>query len=113
MLSHAEKNAAKNKLVAVAIDRDKGSQGAMKWAVDSILSKGQTVLLLHVKLKQLPGSSNSSPSILSFSMFFHFSPLCLMIYIFRNIHMIFLVVLHDDPCNLGCALFIYLYLFIS
>ncbi|WOG81319.1 hypothetical protein DCAR_0100465 [Daucus carota subsp. sativus] len=62
MLGHAERNAAKDKLIAVAIDRDKGSQGAMKWAVDAILSKGQTVLLVHVKLKS-PASSNSSPSL--------------------------------------------------
>ncbi|XP_074334790.1 U-box domain-containing protein 35-like isoform X3 [Apium graveolens] len=50
--------ATKNKLVAVAIDKDKGSQVAMKWAVDSILNKGQAVILLHVKLK-LQGSSAS------------------------------------------------------
>lgn len=51
-----------NKLVAVAIDKDKGSQGAMKWAVDSILSKGQTVLLIHIKLKSI-GSATSAPSL--------------------------------------------------
>lgn len=66
MLSHADKTAAKNKLVAVAIDRDKGSQAAMKWAVDYILNKGQTVLLLHVKLRS-SGSSNSSPALPTFS----------------------------------------------
>ncbi|KAL8101805.1 U-box domain-containing protein 52-like isoform X2 [Apium graveolens] len=65
MLGHAEKAAAKNKLVAVAIDRDKGSQSAMKWAVDYILSKGQTVLLLHVKLRS-SGSSNSSSALPTF-----------------------------------------------
>ncbi|XP_063940020.1 U-box domain-containing protein 52-like isoform X1 [Daucus carota subsp. sativus] len=43
--------ATKNKLVAVAIGKDKGSQVAMKWAVDSVLNRGQTVFLLHVKLK--------------------------------------------------------------
>lgn len=67
MLGHVDKTAAKNKLVAVAIDRDKGSQGAMKWAVDYVLNKGQTVLLLHVKLKS-SGSSNSSPALPTFSM---------------------------------------------
>ncbi|KAK1369992.1 U-box domain-containing protein 52-like [Heracleum sosnowskyi] len=53
--------ATKNKLVAVAIDRDKGSQVAMKWAVDSILNKGQTVLLLHVKLKPQESSASLFP----------------------------------------------------
>ncbi|XP_073131940.1 U-box domain-containing protein 52-like [Henckelia pumila] len=45
-------------MVVVAIDKDKGSQGALKWAVDHLLSKGKTVTLLHVKLKQ-PASSGS------------------------------------------------------
>lgn len=37
-----------NGLVAVAIDKDKGSQHALRWAADSLLSKGQTVILIHV-----------------------------------------------------------------
>lgn len=45
-----------NGLVAVAIDKDKGSQYALKWAVDHILNRGQTVILVHVKLKSLPGT---------------------------------------------------------
>ncbi|XP_057521507.1 U-box domain-containing protein 52-like [Amaranthus tricolor] len=53
----------KDGVVAVAIDRDKGSQFALKWAVDNVLSKGQTVTLLHVKLKQSTNASQSSPSI--------------------------------------------------
>ncbi|KAL8488253.1 hypothetical protein ACS0TY_024051 [Phlomoides rotata] len=38
-------------MVAVAIDKDKGSQAALKWAVDHLLAKGKSVTLLHVKLK--------------------------------------------------------------
>ncbi|KAF7849129.1 hypothetical protein BT93_L1214 [Corymbia citriodora subsp. variegata] len=38
-----------NGLVAVAIDKDKGSQNALKWAVDNLLRRGQTVILIHVK----------------------------------------------------------------
>ncbi|XP_077222635.1 U-box domain-containing protein 35-like [Tasmannia lanceolata] len=34
--------------VAVAIDKDKGSQHALKWAVDNLLTKGQTLTLIHV-----------------------------------------------------------------
>ncbi|KAH9805559.1 protein kinase domain-containing protein [Citrus sinensis] len=35
--------------VAVAIDKDKGSQYALRWAVDHLLSRGQNLTLLHVK----------------------------------------------------------------
>ncbi|KAJ0740363.1 putative rossmann-like alpha/beta/alpha sandwich protein [Helianthus annuus] len=41
-----------NKTVAVAIDKDKASQGALKWTVDNLVRKGQTVYLLHVRIKQ-------------------------------------------------------------
>ncbi|XP_020540934.1 U-box domain-containing protein 52 isoform X2 [Jatropha curcas] len=37
--------------VLVAIDKDKGSQYALKWTVDHILSRGQSVTLLHVRQK--------------------------------------------------------------
>ncbi|KAI3694222.1 hypothetical protein L1987_77184 [Smallanthus sonchifolius] len=40
-----------NKTVAVAIDRDKGSQTALKWTVDNLVRKGQILYLLHVKIK--------------------------------------------------------------
>lgn len=49
--------------VAVAIDKDKGSQYALKWAIDNVLNKGQTVTLLHVRQKQ---STNSSLCKLSY-----------------------------------------------
>ncbi|XP_048329704.1 U-box domain-containing protein 35 [Ziziphus jujuba] len=37
--------------VAVAIDKDKSSQYALKWTVDHLLSRGQALTLLHVKQK--------------------------------------------------------------
>ncbi|KAL7246674.1 hypothetical protein ACSBR2_001725 [Camellia fascicularis] len=40
--------------VIVAIDKDKGSQYALKWAIDHLLSRGQNVTLIHVK--QRPSS---------------------------------------------------------
>ncbi|KAG2314924.1 hypothetical protein Bca4012_065733 [Brassica carinata] len=40
--------------ITLAIDRDKESQNALKWTVDNLVSKGQTLTLLHVKLKQFP-----------------------------------------------------------
>lgn len=41
--------------VVVAIDRDKGSQAALKWAVDNLVTSGETLTLVHVKLKQTYG----------------------------------------------------------
>ncbi|KAK2659107.1 hypothetical protein Ddye_005640 [Dipteronia dyeriana] len=49
-------------LTAVAIDRDKGSQNAIKWAIDNILQKGQTLVLIHVKLRSA-ASLSQSPSL--------------------------------------------------
>lgn len=53
------------RLVAVAIDKDRGSQIALKWAVDNLLVKGQTVILIHVKLRQPLTGLSTSPSLLS------------------------------------------------
>ncbi|XP_015575800.1 U-box domain-containing protein 35 isoform X2 [Ricinus communis] len=43
----------------VAIDKDKGSQYALKWAVDNFLNRGQSVTLLHIALKASPPHSQS------------------------------------------------------
>ncbi|KAL5554182.1 hypothetical protein UlMin_041583 [Ulmus minor] len=40
-----------NGLVAIAIDKDKGSQAALKWAVENLLKKGQPIILVHVVQK--------------------------------------------------------------
>ncbi|KAK4793725.1 hypothetical protein SAY86_024160 [Trapa natans] len=49
--------AKREESVAVAIDKDKASQYALKWAVDNLLAKGQQLTLLHVKTKSsLPSS---------------------------------------------------------
>ncbi|KAL2555367.1 Protein kinase protein with adenine nucleotide alpha hydrolase-like domain [Forsythia ovata] len=37
-----------NGLVAVAIDKDKGSQYAIRWTIDNLLTRGQTIILIHV-----------------------------------------------------------------
>lgn len=47
---HSEKKDGVNGLVAVAIDKEKGGQNALKWAVDNLLTKSATVILIHVKL---------------------------------------------------------------
>ncbi|XP_039018376.1 U-box domain-containing protein 51-like [Hibiscus syriacus] len=45
-------------LVAVAIDKDKkNSHHALKWAVDNLLQRGQTIVLIHVKARRY----NSTP----------------------------------------------------
>ncbi|KAL9341314.1 hypothetical protein Peur_067533 [Populus x canadensis] len=44
-------------LVAVAVDKDKGSQNALKWTMENLLSKGQTVVLIHVFSKSSSSSS--------------------------------------------------------
>ncbi|KAF3432317.1 hypothetical protein FNV43_RR27057 [Rhamnella rubrinervis] len=54
---HRTRRGAGNGLVAVAIDKDKGSQNALKWAAENLLSRGQTVVLIHVVHK---GTSNAS-----------------------------------------------------
>ncbi|KAF8084691.1 hypothetical protein N665_0707s0023 [Sinapis alba] len=47
-------------VVAVAIDKDKSSQHALKWAVDHLLQRGQSVILVHVKLRPSPLNNTSS-----------------------------------------------------
>lgn len=41
-------------LVAVAINKNKGSQYALKWTIDNLLTRGQTVILIHVKITNTP-----------------------------------------------------------
>ncbi|KAL1542484.1 non-specific serine/threonine protein kinase [Salvia divinorum] len=48
----ARKN-GKNGIVAIAIDKDKRSQDALKWATENLVSKGQTIILIHVVAKPL------------------------------------------------------------
>nr|TKS07752.1 hypothetical protein D5086_0000110060 [Populus alba] len=56
-----EKRNGGNGLIAVAIDKDKGSQIALKWTIDNLLVKGQTVILIHVNLKSSLSSYSASP----------------------------------------------------
>lgn len=45
------------RLVAVAIDKNKGSQYALRWATENVIAKGQKVTLLHV-----PQNTSTPPS---------------------------------------------------
>lgn len=56
----------KEEIVAVAIDKDKSSQYALKWTVDHLITRGQSITLLHVKHRasSVPNPCNNA---LSFS----------------------------------------------
>ncbi|KAJ1425717.1 UspA [Sesbania bispinosa] len=54
-----EKKDGVNGIVAVAIDTDKGSQNALKWAIDNLLTKGATVVLIHVRHKSASFSGST------------------------------------------------------
>ncbi|XP_057428298.1 U-box domain-containing protein 52-like isoform X3 [Lotus japonicus] len=59
--SQGDRKDGVNGIVAVAIDHDKGSQNALKWAIEHLLTKGGTVVLIHVKHK--PSSFSTSASL--------------------------------------------------
>ncbi|CAJ1972218.1 unnamed protein product [Sphenostylis stenocarpa] len=61
--NHWDKKDGVNGIVAVAIDSDKGSQNALKWSVDHLLTKGSSVVLIHVKQK--PSSLSASVSLMN------------------------------------------------
>ena len=44
---------ARDSSIIVAVDRDKNSQQAAKWAVDKLLSRGSTLTLVHVRGRHL------------------------------------------------------------
>ncbi|KAJ8564524.1 hypothetical protein K7X08_000984 [Anisodus acutangulus] len=50
------------KATVVAIDKDKGSQYALKWAVDNLIGKGKNVTLLHVKVRPSVSLPNADVS---------------------------------------------------
>lgn len=46
--------------VVVAINRNKGSQSAFKWALENLLTKGQVVFLIHVSRGPPQGKNNQN-----------------------------------------------------
>ncbi|XP_020578788.1 U-box domain-containing protein 35-like isoform X2 [Phalaenopsis equestris] len=48
-------------LVAVGISNDRSSQNALKWAIDNLIAKGQTLILLHVNTHG-SGSQQHAPT---------------------------------------------------
>lgn len=52
-VSHSgEPEAGKDSSTIVAVDRDKNSQQAAKWAVDRLMARGSTLQLVHVRANQ-------------------------------------------------------------
>ncbi|KAL8136992.1 hypothetical protein V2J09_002993 [Rumex salicifolius] len=59
------KKTAGNGLVAVAVDKDKSSQIALRWTIENLLSRGHPVILIHVvstKSSSYSGDSDQSNS---------------------------------------------------
>jgi len=67
-----EKKIGAGRVVAVAIENNKTSQYAAKWAVDNLLPKEQALLLLYVRQRasSIPTPSNHSTSISYNSLFY-------------------------------------------
>lgn len=70
-----------SKLIAVSIDKDRGSQVALKWTVDHLLARGQTVLLIHVKVKQSSNSSGQSSQTSNFSNLYSLLHICTCLFV--------------------------------
>lgn len=64
-LPKEDKKVGKKGLVGVAIDKDKGSQYALKWAIENLLHRSQTAVLIHVLSRQHTTSISSSSSVAS------------------------------------------------
>nr|XP_018680201.1 PREDICTED: U-box domain-containing protein 51-like isoform X2 [Musa acuminata subsp. malaccensis] len=77
-MSHREKaNSAACRLVAVAIDKDKSSQSALKWALDNVVTRGQTLTLIHVNTRPSSGyRDDASSAAISRDVFIPFRCFC-------------------------------------
>lgn len=43
--------------IVVAVDKDKNSSSAVKWAIDNLLGNNQILVLIHVRVKNSPKRS--------------------------------------------------------
>ncbi|URD93539.1 U-box domain-containing protein [Musa troglodytarum] len=59
-MAETTKGATAFPLVAVAVDKDKSSQAALKWALDNVVTKNQILILIHVNTKASPGNQEDA-----------------------------------------------------
>ncbi|XP_057505301.1 U-box domain-containing protein 35-like [Actinidia eriantha] len=59
--SRASKESGANVTTAIAIDKDKNSESAVRWAIDNLAKKVATVILVHVKTTQSLQSKDDVP----------------------------------------------------
>jgi len=52
----------KSRRVAVAVNAKKASKNAVKWVVEKLLTRGETIVLIHVQVKPAAPSSISTTS---------------------------------------------------
>ncbi|XP_074557587.1 U-box domain-containing protein 52-like [Curcuma longa] len=52
-------------MVAVAVDKNKNSQVALKWALDNVVSTGQVIFLVHVKTRHSSTNINQEDAVSS------------------------------------------------
>ncbi|PRQ50614.1 putative rossmann-like alpha/beta/alpha sandwich protein [Rosa chinensis] len=71
--------------VAVAIDKDKGSQYAFQWVVNHLVKPGQTLTLLHVKQPAVP---NQSTSAFSLHLILLYPSTIIILYLISNVFLI-------------------------
>lgn len=60
----------KSRRVAVAVNAKKGSKNAVKWVVEKLLTRSETIVLINVQVKPAAPSSISSTS--EFYIYLHF-----------------------------------------
>ncbi|PSS18080.1 Serine/threonine-protein kinase [Actinidia chinensis var. chinensis] len=59
--SRVSKGGGANVTTAIAIDKDKNSESAVRWAIDNLVKKVATVILVHVKTTQSLQSKDDVP----------------------------------------------------
>lgn len=73
-----EENMTKDRSIGVAVDFSKGSKLALKWAIDNLFEKGDTLYVIHIKAplgresRNQLWSTSGSRKVLCFTSLFFF-----------------------------------------